>query len=174
MTKQYSRPSANILLEAAELQEKKGADYNNATSSVEQADYYPRGVWSILDVVNAKYLRMVSVLETMEQGGKVNFESIEDSAIDLINYASFVAAYMRGDVPGQKPNHDVFNRPVTKSTQIGLVPSKFKQDPNTVTVSVEQNIPNFVTGFSVFNQENGDFKVSQYDVYDMSMKKEVK
>ena len=38
MTKQYSRPSANILLEAAELQEKKGQDYNNATSSVQQAD----------------------------------------------------------------------------------------------------------------------------------------
>lgn len=51
MTKQFSRPSANILLEAAELQERKGQDYNNATSSVEQADYYPRGVWSILDVV---------------------------------------------------------------------------------------------------------------------------
>jgi hypothetical protein len=126
---QYSRPSANILLEAAELQERKGNDYNNATSSVSQADYYPRGVWSILDVVNAKYLRMVSVLETMEQGGKVNFESVEDSAIDLINYASFIAAYMRGDVPGQNPAMDIFNRPMSKQTHptTALTPTKFRE-----------------------------------------------
>jgi hypothetical protein len=110
MSKQYSRPSANILLEAADIQERKGQDYNNAVSSVQQADYYPRGVTSILDIVNAKYLRMVSVLETMEAGGNVNFESVEDSAIDMINYASFIVAYMRGQVPGQNPNHDIFNR----------------------------------------------------------------
>ena len=29
MQKQYSRPSANILLEAADIQERKGQDYNN-------------------------------------------------------------------------------------------------------------------------------------------------
>lgn len=136
MTEQkFSRPSANILLEAAQLQEKKGQDYNGAQTSVQQADYYPRGVWSILDVVNAKYLRMVSVLEQMQQGGTANFESIEDSAIDLINYASFVAAYMRGDVPGQDPNRDIFNQVVTKNTHptTALTPSKFK---NTYTVKV--------------------------------------
>lgn len=127
----YTRPSANILLEAADLQEKKGADYNGAQTSVQQADYYPRGVWSILDVVNAKYLRMVSVLEQMEQGGKANFESIEDSAIDLINYASFVAAYMRGEVPGQAIDKDIFNKPLTTETADSLVPSKFR---NTITI----------------------------------------
>lgn len=169
MTKQYSRPSANILLEAAELQEKKGADYNGAKTSVEQADYYPRGVWSILDVVNAKYLRMVSVLETMEQGGKANFESIEDSAIDLINYASFIAAYMRGDVPGQNPSHDVFNRPVTNGTQTSLVPTKFRQQENTITINASGT--EWLSGYSVFNQ---DTKVSQYDIYDISMKKDSK
>jgi hypothetical protein len=130
MTKQYSRPSANILLEAAELQEKKGADYNGAKTSVAQANYYPRGVWSILDVVNAKYLRMVSVLETMEQGGKANFESIEDSAIDLINYASFIAAYMRGDVPGQSANKDIFNRTIADQDS-ALIPTKFREQSPT-------------------------------------------
>jgi hypothetical protein len=110
MSKQYTRYSAQVLLEAADIQEKKGQDYNNAVSSVQQADYYPRGVTSILDIVNAKYLRMVSVLETMEAGGNVNFESVEDSAIDMINYASFIVAYMRGQVPGQKLDHDIFNR----------------------------------------------------------------
>jgi hypothetical protein len=132
----FSRPSANILLEAAELQEKKGQDYNGAQTSIEQNDYYPRGVWSILDVVNAKYLRMVSVLEQMEHGGKANFESVEDSAIDLINYASFVAAYMRGDVPGQTAGKDIFNKTISKQTHPTdvLTPTKFK-NTNTVTVS---------------------------------------
>ena len=125
MQKQYSRPSANILLEAAEIQEKKGQDYNNAVSSVEQADYYPRGVTSILDIINAKYLRMVSVLETMQAGGKVNFESVEDSAIDMINYASFIVAYMRGQVPGQKPGYDIFNR--KSDGNAALLPSSPKE-----------------------------------------------
>ena len=124
MQKQYSRPSANILLEAADVQERKGQDYNNAVSSVEQADYYPRGVTSILDIINAKYLRMVSVLETMQAGGNINFESVEDSALDMINYASFVVAYMRGQVPGQKPGYDIFNRK-SDGNQM-LLPSDFK------------------------------------------------
>ena len=109
--KRYSRPSANILLEAAEIQEKKGNDYNNANSRVQQADYYEHGVWTILDIIKAKYLRMVSVLEAQEAGGKPNFESVEDSAIDMINYASFVVAYMRHQVPGQKHDRDIFNKP---------------------------------------------------------------
>jgi len=107
----YTRASANILLEAAEIQEKKGQDYNNAASRVTQADYYPNGVYSILDICQAKVLRMYSVLDTMQAGGNPNFESIEDSAIDLINYASFVTAYVRGQVPGQKPDRDIFNKP---------------------------------------------------------------
>ena len=111
MTKQYSRPSANILLEAADIQEKKGQDYNNAASRVQQADYYEHGVWTILDIIKAKYLRMVSVLEAQEAGGKPNYESVEDSALDMINYASFVVAYCRGQIPGQDPDKDIFNKP---------------------------------------------------------------
>jgi hypothetical protein len=125
MTKQYTRYSAQVLLEAADIQEKKGQDYNNAVSSVQQADYYPRGVTSILDIVNAKYLRMVSVLETMQAGGNVNFESVEDSAIDMINYASFIVAYMRGQVPGQTPGNDIFNRKYDGNS--ALLPSAPKE-----------------------------------------------
>jgi hypothetical protein len=116
--KQYSRPSANILLEAADIQEKKGNDYNNANSRVQQADYYEHGVWTILDIIKAKYLRMVSVLEAQEAGGKPNYESVEDSALDMINYASFVVAYMRHQVPGQDLNRDIFNKPKTKDAKI--------------------------------------------------------
>jgi hypothetical protein len=125
VNKTYTRPSANILLEAADIQEAKGNDYNNASSRVSQADYYPGGVLTLLDTCQAKVLRMYSVLDTMAAGGKINFESVEDSCIDLINYASFIAAYMRGQVPGQHPDHDIFNR--TGQTNPDLIPLRFRK-----------------------------------------------
>lgn len=126
MKQEFTRKSANILLEAAELQERKGQDYQNPLSRVRQADHYPRGVYTILDTINGKMLRMYSVLETMEQGGKVNFESVEDSAIDMINYASFLVAYMRGQIDGQTPDKDIFNRRLQDGTINALVPSDFR------------------------------------------------
>lgn len=121
---QFTRSSAKILLEAAELQERKGKDYQNPLSRVRQADHYPRGVYTILDTMNGKMLRMYSVLETMEHGGNINFESVEDSAIDLINYASFLVAYMRGEIDGQEAGKDVFNRRGTENQ--ALIPAKFR------------------------------------------------
>jgi hypothetical protein len=136
----YTRPSANILLEAAEIQEKKGQDYNNTISRVQQADYYVHGVWSIMDTIHGKYLRMVSVLETMEAGGKVNYESVEDSALDLINYTSFLAAYMRGEVPGQRPDRDIFNKPNDSTSP--LIPTAFRVEPViTVDLGEPEEIP---------------------------------
>lgn len=127
--KQFSRESANILMEAARIQEKKGQDYQNPLSRVRQVDHYPRGVYTILDTMNGKMLRMYSVLETMEQGGNINFESVEDSALDLINYASFLVAFMRGDIDGQEEGKDIFNRRMSKQTHPTnvLTPSKFKK-----------------------------------------------
>jgi len=126
--KQFTRESANILLEAAALQERKGQDYQNPLSRVRQADHYPRGVYTILDTINGKMLRMYSVLETMEAGGNVNFESVEDSAIDMINYASFLVAYMRGEIDGQEMGKDIFNRRTSKATHptTALYPTKFR------------------------------------------------
>jgi hypothetical protein len=120
------RYSVSVLLEAAEIQRKKGNDYNNSVSRISQADYYPRGVHTILDIAYGKVLRMYSVLETMEQGKTVNFESIEDSAIDLINYSSFIVAYLRGEVPGQKEAHDIFNKKGTFAPE--LIPTKWRNN----------------------------------------------
>ena len=41
-----------------------------------------------------------------------NFESLEDSCIDLANYASFFAAYMNGAIDGQTDDRDFLNRPI--------------------------------------------------------------
>jgi hypothetical protein len=125
--KQFTRYSANVLLEAAAIQEKKGQDYQNPLSRVRQVDHYPRGVNTILDTVNGKMLRMYSVLETMEAGGKVNFESVEDSALDAINYLSFIVAYMRGEIDGQVEGKDIFNRKMPESMDSLLTPTKFRK-----------------------------------------------
>ena len=107
------KESLKILQRAAEVQTKKGNDYQNPNSRVKQAMYYPRGCATLLDTMAAKILRMQSVLEAMEldPNYEPNFESLEDSCIDIINYASFFAAYMNGGIDGQHPDHDFLNRP---------------------------------------------------------------
>lgn len=111
------KESLKVLQECAEIQAKKSQDYQNPNSRVKQADYYPRGVASIMDIIHAKVLRLWSVIEAMESDPnyKPNFESIEDSAKDLINYASFLVAYSRGGIPGQRPNTDFMNRDIAQN-----------------------------------------------------------
>lgn len=102
-----------VLRQAAELQTKKSQDYQNPKSRIKQAQYYPRGCSTILDIMLGKVLRMQSVIEAMEMDPEYNqnFESLEDSAIDLINYSSFFVSYMRGGIDGQDPARDFLNRP---------------------------------------------------------------
>jgi len=108
------KPSLEVLKEAAEIQVKKGNDYQNPNSRIKQADYYPRGCSTICDIMLGKCLRIQSVLESMEQDEdyKPNFESLRDSAVDLINYASFFVSYMDGNIDGQAPDRDFLNRPI--------------------------------------------------------------
>ena len=53
---------------------------------------------------------MWSVLEAAESGKDPNFESLEDSAKDLINYASFFVTYLRKEFDGQDKTKDIFNK----------------------------------------------------------------
>ena len=109
-----SKASLEVLRKAAEIQNKKGNDYQNPNSRIKQAMYYPRGCSSLLDIMYAKVLRMQSVMEAMEQDPNYNpnFESLEDSCIDIINYASFFAAYMKNGIDGQDEDRDFLNRPI--------------------------------------------------------------
>lgn len=111
------RESIKVLSECAELQDRKSRDYQNENSRIVQADYYPRGIASLMDIIHTKTLRLWSVLEAMENDPNYepNFESVEDSFKDLINYASFGVAYARGKIPGQDPDKDFLNR--TKAPQ---------------------------------------------------------
>ena len=105
--------SLEVLKRAAEVQTKKSDDYQNPKSRIKQAMYYPRGCATILATRAAKVLRMQSVMEAMEldPSYEPNFESLEDSCVDLINYASFFASYMQGKMEGQTPDRDFLNRP---------------------------------------------------------------
>jgi hypothetical protein len=106
-----SRSPKDILEQAIELQVKKGQDYQNKNSTIRQADYYPRGVETIIDTMNGKLLRIRSVVEAIKNGESQNFESIQDSCVDLINYSSFLASYIEGGIDGQHQDRDMFNQP---------------------------------------------------------------
>lgn len=98
-----------MLKQCIELQLKKSQDYQNPNSNVKQAMHYRRGVDSIFDIMTGKMLRIQSLLES---GSSPNHESLEDSFVDLINYASFAVSYMRGKMEGQDPSRDMFNKPI--------------------------------------------------------------
>ena len=110
-----TKESIIVLQECAELQSKKSEDYQNPNSNVKQADHYRRGVDSIHDTMHGKMLRAQSLLES---GDAANFESLEDTYKDLINYASFAVSYIRGKMEGQNPELDYLNNPKNVDTSV--------------------------------------------------------
>ena len=100
------KESVKVLQECIDLQLKKSQDYQNPNSNVTQAMHYRRGVDSIHDIMQGKLYRAQSLLES---GGDPNFESLEDTYKDMINYCSFAVSYMRGKMEGQDPDRDMFN-----------------------------------------------------------------
>jgi len=107
------KPSVDVLRECIELQLKKSQDYQNPNSNVVQAMHYRRGVDTIHDIMQGKMYRAQSLLES-GRADAANFESLEDTYKDLINYASFAVAWIRGGIEGQDPTRDMFNRKVNK------------------------------------------------------------
>ena len=101
------KESIKVLQECAELQSKKSEDYQSDESSVLQAMHYRRGVDTIHDIIVGKLMRATSLLES---GNNPNYESMEDTYKDMINYCSFAVAYMRGKMEGQQAGRDMFNR----------------------------------------------------------------
>ncbi len=95
---QTTKESVKVLKECIDLQLKKSQDYQNPKSNIKQAMHYRRGVDTIHDMVHQKLLRAQSLLEAE---GNPNFESLEDTYKDMINYCSFAVSYMRGKMEGQ-------------------------------------------------------------------------
>jgi hypothetical protein len=123
------RYSNEVLRECIELANSKSHDYQNPDSRIKQADYYPRGVETIFEIIWAKTLRMASLIEVMKNGGSAKNEALEDSAKDLINYASFMVSYARGKMDGQDRTRDMFNRPNTSITRLSNTHVEIKNSP---------------------------------------------
>ena len=103
------KESVEVLHECISLQLQKSQDYQSDESTVTQAMHYRRGVDTIHDIILGKVVRATSLLES---GNEPNFESLEDTYKDLINYSSFAVSYLRGKMEGQDPNRDMFNKKV--------------------------------------------------------------
>ena len=103
------KESVKVLQECAELQTKKSADYQSDESSITQSMHYRRGVDTIHDIILGKVIRATSLLES---GNNPNFESLEDTYKDMINYCSFAVSYMRGKMEGQSSDRDMFNKQI--------------------------------------------------------------
>ena len=136
--------SVTVLEECAELQRKKSRDYQNDASCIKQADYYPGGIATIIDIIWAKVLRARSVTEAMhaDPNYKPNFESIEDSFKDMINYASFGVAYIRGGINGQETGRDFLNREVKQETYCETADEAYTPMPKLTDSDIEEFIKN--------------------------------
>jgi predicted HAD superfamily Cof-like phosphohydrolase len=77
-----------VLKKVVTLRAKKGQDYNAGPTL---KDYFPFGHKSYAQMVHLKTVRIHSLLAVMEQGRQPNFEGLQDTLEDLINYTTFYA-----------------------------------------------------------------------------------
>ena len=89
-----SRRAVEVLHECAGLLEEKGKAYNN----VPQTEYYPDGLPNIYYMMFTKMKRIESL---MKNNSNNNFEGMDDSCRDLINYTAFFIEFMEGKMDGQ-------------------------------------------------------------------------
>jgi hypothetical protein len=85
----------SLLDNAMTLVTKKQEDYQSATSTITLADYFPFGHKSYVQMLHTKVTRLRSLVEAIVAGIEPNFESIEDSVNDLINYAVFYLKFLK-------------------------------------------------------------------------------
>jgi len=83
------------LAEAALLCIKKSQDYNPGQTdahNVDRTSYFPFGATSYAQMLHTKSNRFISIVQKQRAGDGANFESLRDTALDIINYAGFYLA----------------------------------------------------------------------------------
>lgn len=93
LQKRGGHPGA--LAEAALLCIRKSQDYNPGqpdTHNVDRTSYFPFGATSYAQMLHTKANRFISIVQKQRAGEGVNFESLRDTALDIINYAGFYLA----------------------------------------------------------------------------------
>lgn len=90
-----------VLVEAAQLRAEKTADYEGG--DITKADYFPFMMYSHGHIIWTKALRMKSLIIQMmkDQGVEPNFESLRDTFLDLINYATYAVEDFDGNLDGR-------------------------------------------------------------------------
>lgn len=76
---------------------RKSQDYNQTggnagTFNASRDDYFPFGLSSYAQMIHTKSQRLISLAKKPSE--EANFESCRDTALDLINYASFLADWL--------------------------------------------------------------------------------
>jgi len=84
----HVNPLLPVLGEAFLLQLRKAADYQGAA---DRDVYFPLGLASHATILNMKAQRLVSL---SVKSGAPTYESARDTALDLINYASFLVEWL--------------------------------------------------------------------------------
>jgi len=116
------KESIKVLNECIDLQTKKSNDYQNPNSNVVQAMHYRRGIDTIHDTIQGKVYRAQSLLEAAAHNNP-NFESLEDTYKDIINYCSFAVSWLRFKMEGQNQFRDIFNRRIEPTVTEEMVQS---------------------------------------------------
>ena len=89
-------PMHPVIRDAIELQAKKGETYNGIDDSdPAKRKYFPYGSVSYLTMLHIKLQRLDGIL--LDKDRVINFESAYDTVLDLINYASFLGAYLKDE-----------------------------------------------------------------------------
>lgn len=75
------------------------------------ANYYPGGINDIMYEISKKVRRLRRILKRMFNGGPPpSTDSIHDSFRDISIYSAIGDTYCQGNLEGQIPNRDIFNR----------------------------------------------------------------
>ena len=89
------------LAKAALLCIRKSQDYNQGQTdphTIDRTGYFPFGAVSYAQMLHTKTERFMSLTRKAIRGESVNFEGMDDTALDIINYAGFFLADPRKDI----------------------------------------------------------------------------
>lgn len=95
----------DLFARAEQLRKKKAVDYN---TSIKLVDYFPNGIEDVAYMLHVKATRIRSLVHNARFGVNNNFEGLQDSLVDLVNYAKFADDIIRGELEGQK-TFDIFD-----------------------------------------------------------------
>ena len=83
-----------LVAKASKLMFNKAKDYNQG--SVTLHDYFPFGSPSYVQMIHVKAQRLVSLMELnmLNEGAEPQYEAIQDSVLDIINYGVIFLDYL--------------------------------------------------------------------------------